>query len=121
MNKQSRVLATIGIIMMVKLSSVNIAYSLSFAEQVSLASGMQAASYETGKMNFAGVEPHRLYETANKIIHEKAKEGDLQAQFTLWAMYVQGIGGVQQDLKEAVKWCREAAEHGHAGRSSVLE
>ena len=41
----------------------------------------------------------------------KAEAGDADAQFNLGVMYYQGLG-VEQDLKEAVKWYQKAADQG---------
>jgi len=42
-----------------------------------------------------------------------AEQGDASAQFLLGGMYDNGQG-VTQDYKQAVKWCRKAAEQGVA-------
>lgn len=41
-----------------------------------------------------------------------AEQGDAQAQFNLGTCYANGYG-VPQDISEAVKWWRKAAEQGH--------
>ena len=48
-----------------------------------------------------------------------AEQGDADAQFGLGGAYVQGTG-VPQDLVEAERWFRRAAEQGHAGAQTVL-
>ncbi len=46
-------------------------------------------------------------------LEDKAKEGDIEAQFNLGWMYSNGEG-VPLDYNEAVKWYRKAAEQGNA-------
>jgi TPR repeat protein len=53
------------------------------------------------------------YETAFREIKPLAEQGDVDAQFTLGAMYARGEG-ITQNFKEAVKWYRLAAEQGNA-------
>ena len=53
-------------------------------------------------------------EAAKKFFEEtkaKAEKGNKIAQFFLGMMYANGEG-VAKDFKEAVKWCRKAAEKG---------
>ena len=44
----------------------------------------------------------------------KAKQGDPDAQFALGERYYYGNRDVSQDYEQAVYWCRQAAEQGHA-------
>ena len=53
-------------------------------------------------------------EQVNKI---KAEAGDAMAQNNLGVMYDNGRG-VEQDLKEAVKWYQKPVDHGHAKAQS---
>ena len=48
-----------------------------------------------------------------------AIDGDADAQFELAGLYAEG-DGVKQDLTEAVKWYRKAAEQGHDGAQFKL-
>ena len=48
-----------------------------------------------------------------------ATGGDADAQFELAGLYAEG-NGVKQNLTEAVKWCRKAAEQGHDGAQYKL-
>ena len=48
-----------------------------------------------------------------------AIDGDADAQFELAGLYAEG-DGVKQDLTEAVKWYRKAAEQGHDGAQFEL-
>jgi TPR repeat protein len=49
----------------------------------------------------------------------KAEAGDADAQFNLGVMYYQGLG-VEQDLKEAVKWFQKTANQGNANAQHNL-
>ena len=69
----------------------------------------QAGTFEDGTAAFQ----RRDYATALKTFRKAAKEGHVQAQVNLGAMYDNGQG-VTQDYKEAVKWYRKAAEQGNA-------
>ena len=46
-------------------------------------------------------------------IRRQAEQGDVDAQFNLGFMYVEGQGVLQDDA-EAARWLRLAAEQGHA-------
>lgn len=48
-----------------------------------------------------------------KSLHERAKQGDAEAQNQLGYCYAHG-NGVAQDYSEAVRWYRKTAEQGHA-------
>lgn len=48
-----------------------------------------------------------------------AEQGDADAQFSLGRAYVEGTG-VPEDLVEAERWFRRAAERGHVGARTVL-
>ncbi len=48
-------------------------------------------------------------------LKNKALAGDTDAQFNLGQMYRKGEGGAPQNYKEAVKWFKQAAEHGYLG------
>ena len=48
-----------------------------------------------------------------------AIDGDADAQFELAGLYAEG-DGVKQNLTEAVKWYRKAAEQGHDGAQFKL-
>ena len=52
------------------------------------------------------------YETALRLLHPLAEQGDAGAQTLLGVMYDKG-DGVPQDYAEAVKWYRKAAEQGN--------
>jgi TPR repeat protein len=52
-------------------------------------------------------------------IKKLAEKGDIDAQFDLGWMYLNGIG-VPQDYKQAVYWFTKAAEKGHAGAQDNL-
>ena len=47
-----------------------------------------------------------------KEILNKAKSGDIEAQFQMSGYYAEGIG-VEEDVSEAMRWMREAATGGH--------
>ena len=49
------------------------------------------------------------FKTAYQIFFRLAKEGDVEAQFSLGMMHSKGMG-VPQDDKQATRWCRLAAE-----------
>lgn len=51
---------------------------------------------------------------------ERAEQGDPQAQANLGGMYEEGIGIIQQDYVEAVKWYEKAANQGHVGAQYYL-
>ena len=53
------------------------------------------------------------YATAIRELRLLCEQGNADAQFSLGAMYRNGLG-VPQDYAEAVKWYRKAAEQGHA-------
>ena len=53
------------------------------------------------------------YATAIRELRLLCEQGNADAQFSLGAMYRNGLG-VPQDDAEAVKWYRKAAEQGHA-------
>lgn len=46
-------------------------------------------------------------------LHKLAADGDVEAQFQLALRYEHGADGEPKDPVEAVKWYRQAAEHGH--------
>ncbi len=59
------------------------------------------------------------YATAIRELRLLCEQGNADAQFSLGAMYRNGLG-VPQDYAEAVKWYRKAAEQGHAEAQSNL-
>lgn len=49
-----------------------------------------------------------------ETIQRDADEGDAEAQYQLFLEYSLAEGDVPVDGREAAKWCRRAAENGHA-------
>ena len=60
-----------------------------------------------------------LLEWPVKLVSRAAERGDVEAQFGLGSMYIQGAG-VPQDIPEGLKWLREAADQGLAKAQYVL-
>jgi len=54
-------------------------------------------------------------------VRKSAAEGNADAQFILGVLYETGIGGVPQDLKEAIQWFEKAARQGHIAARKKLE
>jgi uncharacterized protein len=82
------------------LANGSIAYAQNF--------GAGAAAYQRGD-----------YETAFREISVVAEQGNVNAQYILAAMYVEGQG-VTQDYREAAKWFRLSAEQGDRGAQFSL-
>src|SRR3954470_13266351 len=59
------------------------------------------------------------YRTAQRLWQPLATEGNARAQNNLGVMYENGQG-VAQNLNEALKWYRLAAEQGYAGAQNNL-
>jgi uncharacterized protein len=59
------------------------------------------------------------YVTAFRVVRPLADQGNAKAQALLGTMYENG-GGVAQDLTEAVKWLRKAAEGGEVTAQDYL-
>jgi TPR repeat protein len=53
------------------------------------------------------------FDPASAVLIEKAKQGDVSAQYLLGLMYAKGEG-CPSDSVEAAKWYHMAAELGHA-------
>tara|TARA_Y100000589_G_C26976877_1_gene556914 strand:- start:65 stop:787 length:723 start_codon:yes stop_codon:yes gene_type:complete len=68
--------------------------------------------------------PFSVFSKKNLQLHSNevkltAIDGDADAQFELAGLYAEG-NGVKQNLTEAVKWYRKAAEQGHDGAQYKL-
>ncbi len=66
------------------------------------------STFEQGDAAYAAGD----YDTAFKILMPLAQNGDIRAQISIAGMYFTGHG-VQQDLAQAARWYRPAAEKGH--------
>ena len=53
-------------------------------------------------------------------MRQAAEHGDVDAQFTLGWCYYMGEG-VEENVSEAAKWYRKAAEQGHAAAKDALK
>jgi hypothetical protein len=51
---------------------------------------------------------------------QAAEQGDANAQYNLANCYFYGVGGMQKDYGQAVKWFTKAAQQGHNGAQSNL-
>jgi TPR repeat protein len=49
------------------------------------------------------------------LVFERAKQGDVDAQYQLGLMYSVGFGGVAENDMKAKEWFESAAAQGHAG------
>ncbi len=49
-----------------------------------------------------------------ETLRQSAEEGDAEAQYQLFLEYSLAEGDVPLDAREAARWCRRAAEGGHA-------
>ncbi|CAB4376263.1 unnamed protein product [Rhizophagus irregularis] len=54
------------------------------------------------------------------VIKQEALNGDIDAQFILGLMYLDGNGGVKQDAAEALKWLRKCAEKGDISAQLII-
>lgn len=48
------------------------------------------------------------------MLMQLAQAGNRVSQYKLAAVYANGIGGVKQNMVEAVRWCQKSAEQGYA-------
>ena len=55
------------------------------------------------------------------LYRERAEKGNMIAQYNLGRIYQNGTGNVEQDLGEAVRWHRKAAEQGHKEALAALD
>ena len=78
---------------------------------LSLATPAAAGSLEDA----AAADDKGDYATAAKLLRPLADEGNAQAQYKLGILYDDGLG-VAQDVAEALKWYRLAADQGFASR-----
>ena len=63
----------------------------------------------------------RLRLGSRRQVRLAAEQGDADAQYNLGRMYEQGLWGVRQDDKEAMKWYRQAAAQGEVAAQRALE
>ena len=57
---------------------------------------------------------HSFFSDDLESIRKSAEQGNAEAQYVLGFHYVCGIGGVEKDYKEAIKWFAKSAEQGNA-------
>lgn len=86
-----------------------------FAAFVSLAAPLAAGPLEDANAAFSRGD----YLTALRVVRPLAGQGNARAQSLLGTMYENGEG-VAQDLAEAVKWLRKAAEGGEVTAQDYL-
>ncbi len=67
----------------------------------------------------AATTNHSSSEDVNQLMRQ-AEQGFAEAQYALGECYEEGEG-VEQDLEEAAKWYRLAAEQGHEDAKEALE
>lgn len=75
-------------------------------------------AYEFGRWA-TGTNRKQRRSQFQKLITE-AENGDAEAQHSLARSYRFGIDPISKDPGEAVKWCRRAAENGHAEAQTLL-
>ena len=63
---------------------------------------------------YAGLVSAQGIEADINAIIEKAKTGNVNAQYTLGGYYFLGSNGVEQSYSKAAYWYKKAAEQGHS-------
>merc|ERR1719443_1586049 len=76
--------------------------------------GHPDAQYGLGSAFLVGDGVETNSELAAEWFGRAARNGNACAQCNLGALYAQGLGGLAQDLSEALRWYRASAEQGNA-------
>jgi TPR repeat protein len=83
--------------------------------------GYALAQGEVAQLLYSGAEVPRNEAEAVRWAKRAAEQNDAGGQFILASAYLQGRGGLAQDVVKGEELLRKAAGNGHAGARKILE
>lgn len=83
--------------------------------------GYAVAQAEVAQLLYSGIDVPRNEAEAVRWAKRAAEQGDAGGQFILASAYLQGRGGLPQDVNKGLEYMRKAASNGHPGARTILE